>query len=51
MSRKEQLRVTIEEERRKLDALLEHGRTLQEAYTQSLLLDRLIEQYLDETLA
>lgn len=40
------LKETIERERRKLDFLAEEG-NLEEAYRQSLLLDSLIEQYLE----
>ncbi|MDO5424111.1 MAG: Spo0E family sporulation regulatory protein-aspartic acid phosphatase [Eubacteriales bacterium] len=40
------LKNRIEEERKKLDALAENG-LLDATYRQSLVVDRLIEQYLD----
>ncbi len=47
MNQKEQLMQRIEEERKKLNALLESGVTVGDAYEQSRTLDRLIEQYMD----
>lgn len=46
MMQKELLRERIEEERRKLDGLVESGAGMEETYLQSLVLDKLIEQYL-----
>lgn len=46
MVQKELLRERIEEERRKLDGLVECGAGMEETYRQSLVLDKLIEQYL-----
>ena len=48
MKRMENLKERIEIERRKLDSLLMEGR-MEETYQQSLLVDRLIEEYLDMT--
>lgn len=45
MSQKELLKCRIEEEREKLNLLVAQGRDAK-AYAQSLLLDRLIEQYM-----
>lgn len=45
--KKELLKENIEEERRKLDGIITRGGSLEEIYPQSLLLDHLIEQYLD----
>ncbi len=47
MSRKELLRKNIEEERKKLNCLLEGGAEVEETYRQSLVVDRLLEQYMD----
>lgn len=46
MSEIEKLREAIERERKKLNLLAEQG-LLDETYRQSLVLDRLIEQYID----
>ena len=48
MKRMENLKERIEIERRKLDSLLSEG-NLEATYRQSLLVDRLIEEYLDMT--
>ncbi len=47
MGQKEQLRKRIEKERRKLNLLLRRGKGSQDAYTQSLVVDRLIEKYME----
>ena len=47
MDTKEQLKRKIEEEREKLNRLLEGGRKVEDAYEQSRVVDALIEQYLD----
>ncbi len=47
MKQKELLRSQIEEERRKLDDMLACGTTVEEAYGQSLVVDTLIEQYME----
>lgn len=47
MNQKEQLRKRIEEERKKLNLLLARGRGSEDAYTQSLVVDRLIEKYME----
>lgn len=47
MSQKELLKCKIEEERKKLNLLVAQGRNIAEAYAQSLVLDRLIEQYMN----
>lgn len=46
MSQKELLKCKIEEERKKLNLLVAQGSDVK-AYAQSLILDRLIEQYMD----
>lgn len=46
MSKKEMLKSHIEEERRKLNQMIERSGKLEEAYCQSLVVDRLIEQYM-----
>lgn len=46
MTKKEILRKNIEEERQKLNCLLTEGNKT-EAYAQSLIVDRLLEQYMD----
>lgn len=47
MSKKELLRKNIEEERMKLNRLIEGGASVEDTYRQSLLVDQLLEQYLD----
>lgn len=47
MTKKELLRKNIEEERQKLNTMVENGGKVEEAYAQSLVVDRLLEQYLD----
>ena len=47
MNQKEQLRNQIEEERRKLNFMVAGGGKVGDVYRQSLILDRLIEQYMD----
>ena len=47
MSQKELLRKKIEEERAKLNNLVSGGGKVEEMYHQSLVVDRLIEQYMD----
>ena len=47
MNRKELLRKRIEEERIKLNDLLSGERNMEDAYRQSLVVDRLIEQYME----
>ena len=47
MDRREQLKKRIEEERKKLNDLLESGAAVGDACEQSRTLDRLIEQYMD----
>lgn len=47
MSQKELLMKHIEEERVKLNNLLACGGRVEDAYLQSLVLDSLIEQYMD----
>ncbi|MDO4454519.1 MAG: Spo0E family sporulation regulatory protein-aspartic acid phosphatase [Eubacteriales bacterium] len=46
MSKREMLKKRIEEERRKLDEMLEQEKSADEIYEQSVTLDRLIEEYL-----
>jgi len=46
MTRMENLKERIEKERKKLDSLLMEG-NLEATYQQSLVVDRLIEEYLD----
>lgn len=47
MKKKEVLRNDIEREREKLNSLLAGGGKVEDAYRQSLVVDALIEQYLD----
>lgn len=47
MSQKELLMKHIEEERTKLNHLLAGGGKVEDVYLQSLVLDELIEQYMD----
>lgn len=47
MSQKELLRKRIEEERIKLNSMVCGGGKVEETYRQSLVVDRLIEQYMD----
>lgn len=47
MTSKELLMKRIEEEREKLNCMLAGGSRVEEAYHQSLVVDRLIEQYMD----
>ena len=47
MNSKEQLQRRIEEEREKLNKLLESGAKVEEAYGQSRVVDELIEQYME----
>lgn len=46
MTGKEALREKIETERKKLNRMLEEGSSAEDAYHQSVVLDRLIEQYI-----
>ncbi|MCC8046294.1 MAG: hypothetical protein LIP12_12490 [Clostridiales bacterium] len=47
MTKKEILRNHIEEERKKLNCLLGKREISEDAYQQSLLVDRLLEQYME----
>ena len=47
MNPKEQLKRKIEEEREKLNRLLAGGDQVEDAYEQSRVVDRLIEQYME----
>lgn len=47
MNQKEVLRKHMEEERVRLNILLENGGNVEEVYRQSLVVDRLLEQYMD----
>jgi len=47
MSRKEQIRERMEEEREKLNQMAAGGGNVEETYRQSIIVDRLIERYLD----
>lgn len=47
MTSKELLMKRIEEEREKLNCLVAGGSKVEEAYRQSLVVDHLIEQYMD----
>lgn len=47
MMNKEQLRDKIEEERMKLNKMVVSGVTTEEIYAQSLVVDQLLEQYMD----
>lgn len=47
MTKKELLRKNIEMEREKLNSILAGGGKVEDAYTQSLVVDRLLEQYMD----
>lgn len=47
MTEKELLRKSIEEERKKLNCLVAGGGKVEDAYAQSLIVDRLLEQYMD----
>lgn len=47
MNPKEQLQKRIEEEREKLNKLLESGAKVEETYGQSRVVDELIEQYME----
>jgi methanogenic corrinoid protein MtbC1 len=47
MSQKEQLRNQIEEERERLNAMLAGGAQVEETYRQSLVVDALIEEYMN----
>ena len=47
MNPKEQLQRRIEEERDKLNKLLESGARVEDAYEQSRVVDELIEQYME----
>lgn len=47
MNQKEQLKNQIEKERRKLDYMIAGGEKVGDVYRQSLLVDRLIERYMD----
>jgi len=48
MKRIEQLRNQIEIERNKLNESIDKNKDLQESYIQNVLLDKLIEQYIEE---
>ena len=47
MTKKELLRKNIEMEREKLNSILAGGGKVEDAYTQSLVVDHLLEQYMD----
>ena len=47
MTKKELIRKNIEEERQKLNTMVANGGKVEEAYAQRLVVDRLLEQYLD----
>ncbi|MCD7736047.1 MAG: Spo0E family sporulation regulatory protein-aspartic acid phosphatase [Lachnospiraceae bacterium] len=47
MNKKEALKSCIEEERKKLNSLIGEKGRLEDAYRQSLLVDRLIERYME----
>lgn len=47
MSQKELLRKHIEEERIKLNGMIAGGAKVEETYRQSLVVDQLLEQYMD----
>ncbi len=47
MNQKELLKKWIEEERSKLNKLVAGGGSVEETYRQSLVVDRLLEQYMD----
>lgn len=47
MSQKELLRKHIEEERIKLNGMIAGGAKVEETYQQSLVVDQLLEQYMD----
>lgn len=47
MTKKEQLKMKIEEERRKLNELLSRGASVEDTYLQSLVVDRLLEDYME----
>lgn len=47
MEQKELLKRKIEEEREKLNRLLAGGGRMEDVYEQSLIVDRLVEQYTD----
>lgn len=47
MTKKERIRDQIEEERKKLNSLVAEKSRAEEIYAQSLLVDRLLEQYMD----
>lgn len=47
MNQRELLRKSIEEERCRLNELITSGAKVEETYQQSLLVDQLLEQYLD----
>lgn len=47
MNQRELLRKSIEEERSRLNDLIASGAKVEETYQQSLLVDQLLEQYLD----
>lgn len=47
MNLKEQLKKRIEEERVKLNVLVASGGKVEETYRQSLMIDRLLEQYME----
>lgn len=49
MRNKEQLRKQIEDERRKLNSLLADSSTAEAVYAQSLVVDELLEQYMELT--
>lgn len=47
MTQKERLIKQIEQERTRLDLLIGSGGKVEEVYRQSLIVDRLVEQYLE----
>ena len=48
MNRNEQLRETIEREREKLNCMLAESGKAEEVYQQSLVVDRILEEYMDQ---
>ncbi|MCD7885683.1 MAG: Spo0E family sporulation regulatory protein-aspartic acid phosphatase [Lachnospiraceae bacterium] len=47
MTQKERLKKQIERERTQLNFLIENGGKVEEVYRQSLIVDRLVERYLE----
>ncbi len=48
MNQRERLREQIEKERTRLNRILEDGGKVEDAYEQSIRVDRLLEEYLSE---